>query len=391
MAILKRHAEFPTPKEITEKKKKVEEKYQENDDSEKPQKKLRVGGRNSYVPARVQREPGTIENRLPQTGTVFNIWYLKWSGGDKDDAIYSQRKADSRCIIRTDSGYTKADKIPGSYFCLYFARGMCSRGKNCDYLHRLPDLTDIFPQHIDCFGRDKFADYRDDMGGVGSFLRQTRTLYIGRINGTENTEETVSRHFQEWGDIERIRVLNNRGVAFVTYMNEANSQFAKEAMSHQSLDNDEILNVRWASDDPNPLAQAREKKNIEKQTVNAIQGLLNSEVDSSSTSLYNEKDPGTKDISHVQETNHFVNTPITSNISSKSTGLVSRTLSNSLSTLTTKGGLHSKDPIYDSNLCRPSVGVFSSEALSVLKSTVKSLGKHSESTNIVPDYDSDEE
>lgn len=228
-------------------------------------------------PARVQKDPSDNDDQLPQTGTVYNVWYLKWSGGDKDDSAYSQRKAEYRCSIAKDAGYTKADKIPGSYFCLYFARGMCSRGKDCDYLHRLPNLDDRFPQHVDCFGRDRFADYRDDMGGVGSFLRQARTIYVGRINPTSNVEEIVSRHFQEWGEIERIRVLNDRGVAFVTYVNEANSQFAKEAMAHQSLDNTEILNVRWASEDPNPAAKSREKRRIEEEAMDAVRRLLPSE------------------------------------------------------------------------------------------------------------------
>lgn len=39
-------------------------------------------------------------------------------------------------------------------------------------------------------------------------------------------------------------ILYNRGIAFVTYKYEANAQFAKEAMQHQSMDMDEILNVR---------------------------------------------------------------------------------------------------------------------------------------------------
>lgn len=44
------------------------------------------------------------------------------------------------------------------------------------------------------------------MGGVGSFNRQNRTLYVGRIKETgtgPETEEVVIRHFREWGDIER--------------------------------------------------------------------------------------------------------------------------------------------------------------------------------------------
>jgi RNA recognition motif-containing protein len=76
---------------------------------------------------------------------------------------------------------------------------------------------------------------RDDMGGVGSFMRQNRTLYVGRIHVTDDIEEIVARHFQEWGQIDRTRVLNTRGVAFVTYTNQANAEFAKEAMAHQSL------------------------------------------------------------------------------------------------------------------------------------------------------------
>lgn len=127
---------------------------------------------------------------------------------------------------------------------------------------------------MDCFGRDKHSDYRDDMGGVGSFMRQNRTLYVGRIHVTDDIEEIVARHFAEWGQVERIRVLNSRGVAFVTYTNEANSQFAKEAMAHQSLDHNEILNVRWATVDPNPLAQKREAQRIEEQAAEAVRRAL---------------------------------------------------------------------------------------------------------------------
>lgn len=214
----------------------------------------------------------------PQTGTTFNIWYNKWAGGDREDAYLSKTAAISRCKVREHSGWTQADKTPGSYFCLFFARGICPKGHECQYLHRLPGVFDIFNPNIDCFGRDKHSDYRDDMGGVGSFLRQNRTLYIGRIHVTDDIEEIVARHFQEWGEIDRIRVLTARGVAFVTYVNEANSQFAKEAMAHQALDNNEILNVRWATVDPNPLSQKREAARIEEQAAEAVRRALGEKV-----------------------------------------------------------------------------------------------------------------
>ncbi|KAI8950788.1 RNA recognition domain-containing protein, partial [Xylaria longipes] len=229
-------------------------------------------------PARPQVDPDFIKSEPPpQTGTIFNIWYNKWSGGDREDKYLAKTAAKGRCNIQKDSGYTRADKVAGSYFCLFFARGICPKGQDCEYLHRLPQVHDLFNPNVDCFGRDKHSDYRDDMGGVGSFMRTNRTIYVGRIHVTDDIEEIVSRHFAEWGPCERIRVLSTRGVAFITYMNEANAQFAKEAMAHQSLDHNEILNVRWATADPNPMAQAREARRIEEQAAEAIRRALPAE------------------------------------------------------------------------------------------------------------------
>lgn len=232
--------------------------------------------RRKRKPAPPQIDPALLKTGQPppQTGTTFNIWYNKWAGGDREDAYLSKTAAISRCKVREHSGWTQADKTPGSFFCLFFARGICPKGHECQYLHRLPGVFDIFNPNIDCFGRDKHSDYRDDMGGVGSFLRQNRTLYVGRIHVTDDIEEIVARHFQEWGEIDRIRVLTARGVAFVTYVNEANSQFAKEAMAHQALDNSEVLNVRWATIDPNPLSQKREAARIDEQAAEAVRRAL---------------------------------------------------------------------------------------------------------------------
>lgn len=74
----------------------------------------------------------------------------------------------------------------------------------CNWLHRLPAPNLQLPDtSLDIFGREKHAQYRDDMGGVGSFTRQNRTLYIGRMKETRDSEEVIERHFQEWGEIER--------------------------------------------------------------------------------------------------------------------------------------------------------------------------------------------
>ena len=168
------------------------------------EKKVRKIIRKKKRPARVQIDPDSLPAEAPpQTGTIFNIWYNKWSGGDREDKYLSKTKARGRCNVAKDSGYTQADSVNGSYFCLHFARGVCVKGQDCDHLHRLPGPYDLFNPNVDCFGRDRHSDYRDDMGGVGSFMRQNRTIYVGRIHVTDDIEEIVARHFAEWGPIER--------------------------------------------------------------------------------------------------------------------------------------------------------------------------------------------
>ncbi|KAF8896037.1 hypothetical protein BD779DRAFT_1608442 [Infundibulicybe gibba] len=239
----------------------------------KPAKKLK--------PARKQVKPGDVEKvETPQTGKEYNIWYNKWAGGDREDSYSNKTKSQTRCNIKRDSGLTRANITGMKYCCLFFARGCCPYGWECEYLHALPDPSTSLPDSSkDCFARDKFADYRDDMGGVGSFNRQNRTLYVGRIKETGNgleTEEVVMRHFKEWGVIER--VLQYRSVAFVTYVSEFHAQFAKEAMACQSLDNDEILNVRWATEDPNPVQKVAEKRRLEVMGQEAIKARMDPRI-----------------------------------------------------------------------------------------------------------------
>jgi hypothetical protein len=75
-----------------------------------------------------------------------------------------------------------------------------------------------------------------------------------------------------------VRVLQYRSVAFVTYVSELHAQFAKEAMACQSLDNDEILNVRWATEDPNPVQKVAEKRRLEEMGQEAIRARMDPRI-----------------------------------------------------------------------------------------------------------------
>lgn len=97
-----------------------------------------------------------------------------------------------------------------------------------------------------------------------SFRHATLTLFF------EN-KKSISTNYE-------VRVLQYRSVAFVTYVSELNAQFAKEAMACQSLDNDEILNVRWATEDPNPVSKVSEKRRLEDMGQEAIKARMDPRI-----------------------------------------------------------------------------------------------------------------
>lgn len=216
--------------------------------------------------ARLQVDINDIPEKPPQTGTVFNIWYLKWSGGD---GTKHYEKSRFRVDIAEDSGLTKADKSRTSTICLYFARGCCYKGKHCSYLHRLPTTSDYYPPTQDCFGRDKGSNSK-----VGNLQHYNTTLYVNGLTVNNDTQAVLTRHFSEFGNIDKIKVIANLNCAFITYDNEHAAQFAREAMQRQALDGPEVLGVEWANEDVNPEGQRENKRKLEERTVATVKRLL---------------------------------------------------------------------------------------------------------------------
>lgn len=225
--------------------------------------------------ARLQVDPDDVpdDDRPPQTGHTFNIWYLQWAGGDR--SLRNSVKLKYRVNIAEDSGETQAKR--GSPICLFFARGCCYKGAKCPYLHRLPKETDNVIPTKDCFGRDKTADYKDDMSGVGLFNKVNRTLFVSGLHVNDDLDEQLSTHFGEFGSVDSIRVLPSKMCAFVRFKFELEAQFAKEAMDCQSLNGNDVLSVRWANEDPNPNAQQLAKRDIENAALETVKKLLKEE------------------------------------------------------------------------------------------------------------------
>lgn len=218
----------------------------------------------------------------------YNIWYNKYLSDMKSSQFKDREAAKTRCNPEIDVGYTRADLYEkyASYFCIHFVHGCCSEGAGCKYFHRVPSLQECqtVDHTRDIFGRARHASHREDMAGVGSFMNETRTLMVtefkivnssgssslnsnqlqgGTEDGLTQMYETLYRHFQEWGELEDIKLLPNKGLAFVRFKHRCMAEFAKEAMQSQALDRKEVLQIKWAQDETEAVAGGAEQRERE--------------------------------------------------------------------------------------------------------------------------------
>ena len=112
--------------------------------------------KNSLLTKRARKQADEID--VPDYVHIngdYNIWYHKRMG---DKPVKTQDKATTKINVIDDPGWTKADLQPGHhYICLYFAKGKCVNGENCQYYHRLPTDEDerTLPLTHDIFGRER--------------------------------------------------------------------------------------------------------------------------------------------------------------------------------------------------------------------------------------------
>lgn len=180
-------------------------------------------------PARKQKDFIDPKKYHMEGANEYNIWYGRYIG---DNADRNDREAATdRCVLETDGGFTKADSTGGSekkknrkYFCVHFAHGMCAKGSDCIFYHRVPLPEDDAKcdELFDCFGRQRHSKHRDDMNGTGSFMKPCRTLFVGNLlkskyDSPKALEDALWRHFGEWGELESINVIHRLSIAFPRY------------------------------------------------------------------------------------------------------------------------------------------------------------------------------
>jgi hypothetical protein len=74
----------------------------------------------------------------------------------------------------------------------------------------------------DIFGRSRHSKHKEDMSGVGSFMRPCRTLFVGNLlknqySTPKELEDALWKHFGEWGELESLNVIHRLSIAFPRY------------------------------------------------------------------------------------------------------------------------------------------------------------------------------
>ena len=215
-------------------------------------------------------------------GREYNIWYGKFHTNREDRGHRVRVKAPTRCVLAADAGATRGDDLRAGYCCRYFARGACSRGRDCDYLHRRPTAWDASRLALthDVFGRERHREDKGDMGGVGCMERPGKTLYVNYLGldlDVDRAKALIRKNFEEWGHVEDVKMVPSKSIAFVRFYWRASAEFAKEAMLNQTLRGapaEHVLSVKWAYDDPNPQAALRKKREAEMTLVQAAKDVV---------------------------------------------------------------------------------------------------------------------
>ena len=96
------------------------------------------------------------------------------------------------------------------------------------------------------------------MTGVGVFSEENRSLVVSEYKGLVNTTsdnyvksiyELLFRHFSVFGTIQDIVILQYKGSAIISYIHRCMAELAKEALMLRGLDDNEILTIRWATEE----------------------------------------------------------------------------------------------------------------------------------------------
>ncbi|CAD6249763.1 unnamed protein product [Miscanthus lutarioriparius] len=214
------------------------------------------------------------------------------AGIDYDSSYGKARPNDTILKLQRTSPYYKRNR---AHVCSFFVRGECTRGAECPYRHEMPETGELSQQNI----KDRYYGVNDPvalklLSKAGEMPSLTppddetiRTLYIGGLD-SRITEQDLRDQFYAHGEIESIRMVLQRAIAFVTYTTREGAEKAAEELANKLVIKGVRLKLMWGK----PQAPKPEEDESGRQGQVSHGGLLPRAVISQQQSGDQPQPPG---------------------------------------------------------------------------------------------------
>ncbi|KAJ4843968.1 hypothetical protein Tsubulata_040584, partial [Turnera subulata] len=199
------------------------------------------------------------------------------AGIDYESSYGKVRANDTILKLQRTTPYYKRNR---AHVCSFYVRGECTRGAECPYRHDMPVTGELSQQNI----KDRYYGVNDlvalkllnKAGDMPSLEppedESIKTLYIGGLDA-RISEQDLRDPFYAHGEIESIKMVPQRAIAFVTYTTREGSEKAAEELSNKLFIKSHRLKLMWGRPQaPKPDSEVSDE--ARQQTMMAHGGML---------------------------------------------------------------------------------------------------------------------
>ncbi|XP_031128434.1 zinc finger CCCH domain-containing protein 49-like [Ipomoea triloba] len=200
------------------------------------------------------------------------------AGIDYESSYGKVRPNDTILKLQRTTPYYKRNR---AHVCSFYVRGQCTRGLECPYRHEMPETGELSQQNI----KDRYYGVNDPValkllskaGEMPSLEppddESIRTLYVGGVDA-RITEQDLRDQFYAHGEIESVKMVLQRGCAFVTYTAREGAERAAEELANKLVIKGLRLKLLWGRPQaPKPEFEITDEARQQQATV-AHSGLL---------------------------------------------------------------------------------------------------------------------
>ncbi|KAL3339197.1 hypothetical protein AABB24_028035 [Solanum stoloniferum] len=171
------------------------------------------------------------------------------AGIDYESSYGKVRANDTILKLQRTTPYYKRNR---AHVCSFYIRGQCTRGLECPYRHEMPETGELSQQNI----KDRYYGVNDPVamkllnkaGEMPSLEppddESIRTLYVGGVDA-RISEQDLRDQFYAHGEIESIKMVLQRGCAFVTYTTREGAVKAAEELANKLVIKGLRLKLLW--------------------------------------------------------------------------------------------------------------------------------------------------